>query len=79
MLPALREPEMWGVVDRGLSPLHKRNLAQVVTVLGQVATGRLFGAENLYLQPLNNWITESLERWQEWLSEGGVLGKRSHG
>lgn len=66
-LPALREPEMWGVVDRGLSPIHKRNLAQVVTVLGQVAAGRLFGADNIYLQPLNSWISESLERWQECL------------
>ncbi|KAK4504282.1 hypothetical protein PRZ48_005198 [Zasmidium cellare] len=68
ILPALREPEMWGVVDRGLSPLHKRNLNQVITILGQVAAaGRLFGADNLYLQPLNNWITESLDRWQECL------------
>ena len=67
LLPALKEPEMWGVVDRGLSPLHKRNLVQVVTVLSQVAAGRLFGADNLYLQPLNNWISESLERWQECL------------
>jgi Ras GTPase-activating-like protein IQGAP2/3 len=65
ILPAVREPEMWGVVDRGLSPVHKRNLAQVITLLGQVAgTGRLFGAENIYLQPLNSWVGESLERWQ---------------
>ncbi|GIZ42016.1 hypothetical protein CKM354_000529700 [Cercospora kikuchii] len=68
LLPALREPEMWGVVDRGLSPVHKRNLAQVVTVLSQVCnSGRLFGVENLYLQPLNNWIGESLDRWSECL------------
>ncbi|WPH03405.1 Hypothetical protein R9X50_00628500 [Acrodontium crateriforme] len=67
LLPALREPEMWGVIDRGLSPLHKRNLGQVITVLGQVIAGRLFSAENLYLQPLNNWVSESLERWQETL------------
>jgi Ras GTPase-activating-like protein IQGAP2/3 len=67
-LPALREPEMWGVVDRGLSPVHKRNLAQVVTVLGQICSaGRLFAAENLYLQPLNNWVGEALDRWQECL------------
>ncbi|KAI7282256.1 putative ras GTPase activating protein [Hortaea werneckii] len=69
LLPALREPEIWGVVDRGLSPMHKRNLGQVMTVLGQVVgAGRLFGAENLYLQPLNNWISESLERWHECLA-----------
>ena len=67
LLPALKEPEMWGIVDRGLSPLHRRNLGQVITVLGQVALGRLFAAENLYLQPLNNWVTESLGRWQDTL------------
>nr|POE63037.1 ras gtpase-activating-like protein rng2 [Quercus suber] len=65
LLPSMKEPEMWGVIDRGLSPQHKRNLGQVITVLGQVVAGRLFGAENIYLQPLNNWITESLERWHE--------------
>ncbi|EMC99424.1 hypothetical protein BAUCODRAFT_29768 [Baudoinia panamericana UAMH 10762] len=65
LLPALREPEMWGVVDHGLGPINKRNLSQVTAVLGQVASGRLFGADHLYLQPLNNWVTESLERWHE--------------
>lgn len=65
--PALKEPEMWGVVDRGLSPVHKRNLASVSTVLGQVAAGRLFGQENVYLQPLNSWVSESLGRWNELL------------
>lgn len=69
LLPALKEPEMWGVVDRGLSPVHKRNLGQVTAVLGQVtSSGRLFGQDNIYLQPLNNWITESLDRWQECLT-----------
>lgn len=67
LLPALREPEMWAVVDHGLSPPQRRNLGQVVTVLSQVAAGRLFGADNLYLQPLNSWVTESLGRWQEFL------------
>ncbi|EME83532.1 uncharacterized protein MYCFIDRAFT_137579 [Pseudocercospora fijiensis CIRAD86] len=68
ILPAMREPEMWGVVDRGLSPVHKRNLAQVILVVGQICSaGRLFAAENLYLQPLNNWVTESLDRWQDCL------------
>ncbi|GAB7363218.1 hypothetical protein MBLNU230_g3500t1 [Neophaeotheca triangularis] len=65
LLPALREPEMWAVVDHGLSAPQRRNLGQVVTVLSQVAAGRLFGADNLYLQPLNSWVTESLGRWRE--------------
>lgn len=66
ILPAFREPEMWGVIDRGLSPVHKRNLAQVSLVLGQVcSSGRLFTQENMYLQPLNSWISEALARWHD--------------
>ncbi|KAF2481197.1 ras GTPase [Neohortaea acidophila] len=68
LLPALKEPELWGVVDRGLSPAHKRNLGQIITVLSQVAAGRLFSTENLYLQPLNSWMSESLDRWHECLN-----------
>jgi Ras GTPase-activating-like protein IQGAP2/3 len=68
LLPAFREPEMWGVIDRGLSPVHKRNLSQVTLVLGQVcSSGRLFTQENMYLQPLNSWISEALARWQDTL------------
>lgn len=66
LLPAFREPEMWGVIDRGLSPVHKRNLGQVTLVLSQVCSfGRLFSQENMYLQPLNSWVGEGLVRWQE--------------
>ena len=60
--PALLQPQHWGVVDRGLSPLMNRNLGEVAKVLGQVAGGRLFGGENVYLQPLNSYITEAIDR-----------------
>lgn len=67
LLPALTQPEMWGVIDRGLSPLHRRNLGEVGKVLGQVYAGRLFGGEHVYLQPLNTWVSEALERMQDLL------------
>ena len=63
--PALLEPERFGVVDRGLSPEHKRNLGEVSKVLSQVAAGRLFGGENVFLQPLNSYVGESIERLGE--------------
>ncbi|KAF2458429.1 IQ domain-containing protein [Lineolata rhizophorae] len=66
--PPLTQPETWGVVDRGLSPIHKRNLGEVAKVLGQVASGRLFGGErgeNVYLVPLNTYITESIRRIED--------------
>lgn len=68
LMPALEKPEMWGVIDRGLSPLHRRNLGEVGKVLGQVYAGRLFGGEHVYLQPLNTWVGESIERVDEIMS-----------
>ena len=59
---ALTEPEKCGVVDRGLSQVHKKNLAEVAKVLNQVAAGRLFGGENVYLQPLNGYVGDSIHR-----------------
>ncbi|KAI1759987.1 hypothetical protein GGR53DRAFT_109346 [Hypoxylon sp. FL1150] len=60
--PALVNPEQVGVIEKSLSPLQKRNLGEVAKVLGQVASGRPFGGENIYLQPLNAFIGESVER-----------------
>lgn len=59
---ALTSPENVGVTEKQLSPLQKRNLGEVAKVLGQVASGRHFGGDNVYLQPLNAFIGESIER-----------------
>jgi Ras GTPase-activating-like protein IQGAP2/3 len=63
--PALIQPQHWGVVDRGLSPVMNRNLGAVGKVLSQVAAGKLFGGEDLYLQPLNSYISEAIDRLQD--------------
>ena len=63
--PALNEPEKYGAIDRGLQPEHKRNIGQVSKVIAQVAIGRLFGPENVFLQPLNSYVGESIERLGE--------------
>lgn len=63
--PALLAPETWGVVDRGLSPLHKRNLGEVAKVLGQIATGKPFGTQDPYLRPLDNYINNAVEKLDE--------------
>ena len=68
--PALTEPEKFGVVDRGLSQEHKRSIGEVSKVVGQVAAGRLFGGENVFLQPLNSYVGESIERL------GDIWGRR---
>ncbi len=60
--PALVSPESMGVVEKQLTPLQKRNLGEVAKVLSQVASGRLFGGENVYLQPLNAWVGDAIEQ-----------------
>jgi len=60
--PALTAPESMGVIEKQLTPLQKRNLSEVAKVLSQVAFGRLFGGENIYLQPLNAYVGDAVER-----------------
>ncbi|KAG0651881.1 Ras GTPase-activating rng2 [Hyphodiscus hymeniophilus] len=60
--PALTSPESMGVVEKQLTPLQKRNLGEVAKVLNQVASGRLFGGENIYLQPLNAYVGDAIKR-----------------
>ncbi|KAK2061887.1 GTPase-activator protein for ras-like GTPase [Colletotrichum caudatum] len=62
MQPAVVAPENVGVIEKQLSPLQKRNLGEVAKVLGQIASGRPFGGENIYLQPLNAFVGDSTER-----------------
>lgn len=59
--PALLEPERHGAADRGLTQEQKRNLADIAKVVEQAVSGRLFGNENVYLQPLNPWLANSIQ------------------
>lgn len=67
--PALTAPEHVGVIERHLSPLQKRNLGEVAKVINQVASGRHFGGDNVYLQPLNQFVSDSLERLEAMTTE----------
>lgn len=60
--PALIEPDKFGVLDRGISQDQRRNIGEVAKVLSQVAAGRLFGGDNVFLQPLNSYVGESIQR-----------------
>ena len=67
--PALTAPENVGVIEKQLSPLQKRNLGEVAKVLGQISSGRPFGGGDIYLQPLNAFVGESIERLGHILSQ----------
>jgi len=63
--PAVVEPEIFGVVDRGLDNMHKRNITEFAKVVSQVAVGKAFGSENVYLQPLNSYVSEAMARLED--------------
>ena len=44
-------------------------------VLSQIAAGKLFGGEDLYLQPLNSYITEAIDRLQDIWSNSEYIYK----
>ncbi|CCU81421.1 Ras GTPase activating protein [Blumeria hordei DH14] len=60
--PALIAPETMGVVEKHLTPTQKHNLKEVAKVLSQITSGRLFGGDNIYLQPLNAYIENAIKR-----------------
>lgn len=68
--PALIEPEKFGAADRAMTQEQRRNLGEVAKVLSQAASGREFGGDNIYLQPLNTYIRESACRFAEIWQEG---------
>ena len=63
--PALAEPEKFGVLDRALTPEQRKNLAEVAKVVTQCCSGRLFGQDNVFLQPLNSYVSESIGRLRD--------------
>ncbi|KAF3397349.1 Ras GTPase-activating-like protein rng2 [Talaromyces pinophilus] len=69
---AVLEPEKHGVVDHSLDPKHKKDLSEIAKVLSQVALGRLFGEEGVFLQPLNphigNFILRLGDIWGDMIS-----------
>jgi Ras GTPase-activating-like protein IQGAP2/3 len=71
--PALLQPDTWGVIDRGLSPIQKRNLGEVSKVINQIATGQLFDRTNV-LERMNPYISELQDRveaiWKNCKSSG---------
>jgi Ras GTPase-activating-like protein IQGAP2/3 len=71
--PGLLEPEKFGVADRAMTQEQKRNLGEIGKVLNQAASGREFGGDNVYLQPLNNYIRESIGRFAMIWNHGECL------
>ncbi|KAJ1901064.1 iqgap- protein [Kickxella alabastrina] len=54
--PAIVAPESFDVIETTISPLQRKNLAEIAKMLNQVSVGKHFSEDNMFLQPLNNYV-----------------------
>jgi len=58
--PVIVGPELFGIADKALTPMQKKNLTEVSKVLNQISAGQFFThSDDVYLQPLNEWLEEA--------------------
>ncbi|PVV02019.1 hypothetical protein BB560_003538, partial [Smittium megazygosporum] len=63
----ISSPNKFGLYDGELTILQKKNLIEISKILGQIASGVQFENDNMFLQPLNNYVTFSSARFSEYL------------
>ncbi|KAK4047448.1 iqgap- protein [Microbotryomycetes sp. JL221] len=67
--PAIIAPETFDIVS-GVVPIQERqNLSEVAKLLNQVSVGRLFGQDQAYLMPMNNFLESSSARFATWIQD----------
>lgn len=90
MNPAIVAPDGFDIIDMSAGgQLHldqRRNLGSVAKMLQHAAANKLFEGENAHMTPLNNYISQTYEkfRWEHflpfetsvtWLVLNSYLGK----
>ena len=59
--PALVNPDQNGIINTGVSPTRRKNLAEVSKIFSQISMGKRFD-EGSYLQPLNEFMDQAARR-----------------
>ncbi|CAN6621291.1 hypothetical protein TRVA0_008S02036 [Trichomonascus vanleenenianus] len=63
--PAIISADNYGIVKNALAPLQTKNLTEVTKMLSQIASLKLFSKENVYLQPLNDYVKMNIPRMRQ--------------
>ncbi|RKP07724.1 hypothetical protein THASP1DRAFT_30466 [Thamnocephalis sphaerospora] len=64
--PAIIAPESFDVIEMMISPLQRKNLAEIAKMLNQVSMGKMFADDNIFLQPLNNYVAFTSEKFAQY-------------
>ncbi|GEM11050.1 ras GTPase-activating protein [Rhodotorula toruloides] len=67
--PAIVAPETFGIVEGVVPPIQRQNLGEVCKMLNQISVGRLFGSNQEYLMPMNDFITAGAAEFTQWIFE----------
>lgn len=60
--PAIIAADNYGVINSALGPVQTRNLTEITKVLTQISMLKPFSRDDVYLQPLNDYIKTSINR-----------------
>lgn len=63
--PAIVSPDGLGIVEKVLSPMMKKNLGELSKLLCQLSVGKLFSHDNVYLLPLNEYVSVAIRRMHQ--------------
>ncbi|KAI8325747.1 hypothetical protein GQ54DRAFT_254223 [Martensiomyces pterosporus] len=64
--PAIVAPESFDVIETTITPLQRKNLAEIAKMLNQVSVGKHFNEDNMFLQPLNNYVGYTSAKFLEY-------------
>ncbi|CAG8528063.1 5585_t:CDS:2 [Cetraspora pellucida] len=73
--PAIVAPEGFDVIDTVVSPMQRKNLAEISKMLNQISVGKLFTDDNIYLQPLNEYVAYASDRFLKFFKEVTEVGE----
>ncbi|CAI2167555.1 2722_t:CDS:10 [Funneliformis geosporum] len=63
--PAIVAPEGFDVIETIVTPMQRKNLAEISKMLNQISVGKLFTEENMYLQPLNEYVQYASDKFSK--------------
>lgn len=62
LCPAILAADNYGILKSALGPLQTKNLNEITKMLSQISSMKPFSKENVYLQPLNDYVKNCIMR-----------------
>ncbi|KAG0237507.1 hypothetical protein BGW42_000717 [Actinomortierella wolfii] len=66
--PAIVAPEGFDVIEGVVSPMQRKNLAEISKMLNQISVGKMFADDNVCLQPLNEYVSYASKKFAKYFT-----------